>query len=209
MHDALNSLYQYLPKSSQPDKIFFNHGWTRINTDEVGLSLIRVHPSRPTFGVRRHARLRCASTRPSELQLAAPKPEAKAGAQRRRRFGSSPSRNRRPAQARDDRIVQSGVALRFPPHSKCWSRRSCGARLSEPQHVDCLVLINLPRASCLAKLLRVTDSRSGARLCEPQRVGTPRAVRFNPASGQVRGRCGWPCGHGRAPLVAASPRWAV
>jgi len=32
------SVYQYLPKSLQHAKIFFNHGWTRINTDEDGLS---------------------------------------------------------------------------------------------------------------------------------------------------------------------------
>ena len=32
------ALYQYLPKSLQHAKIFFNHGWTRINTDEDGLS---------------------------------------------------------------------------------------------------------------------------------------------------------------------------
>jgi hypothetical protein len=29
---------------------FFNHGWTRINTDEDGLSLIRVHPCLSVVG---------------------------------------------------------------------------------------------------------------------------------------------------------------
>ena len=33
-----------------------------------------------------------------------------------------------------------------------------------------LLMLNHPRASCSAKPLRVTDSRSGARLCEPQHV---------------------------------------
>ena len=37
-------------------------------------------------------RLRCASTRPSDVQLAAPKPKAEAGAQRRRRFAARTTR---------------------------------------------------------------------------------------------------------------------
>ena len=52
----------------------------------------------------------------------------------------------------------------------------------------------------------------GARLCaehQPQRVGTARNSCFTPTLCAVPARCGWSCGHSRAPLVAALPRWEV
>ena len=58
-----------------------------------------------------------------------------------------------------------------------------GYRLSRLQaecEISGLVVSNLPRAPCLAKLLRVTDSRSGARLCEPQHVRMFEAFPANP-----------------------------
>jgi hypothetical protein len=38
------------PKIVAAREDFFNHGWTRINTDEDGLSLIRVHPCSSVVG---------------------------------------------------------------------------------------------------------------------------------------------------------------
>src|SRR6266567_7398488 len=52
----------------------------------------------------------------------------------------------------------------------------------------------------------------GARLCaehQPQRVGTARNSCFTPTLCAVPARCGWSCGHSRAPLLAAPPRCAV
>src|SRR5436190_2394279 len=101
--------------------------------------------------------------------------------------------------------IADSQSIRICPN-RCGPRRFCGARLCEPQHVDCLVMLNLPRASCLAKLQRVTDSRSGARLCEPQHVESGRRAGCVKTLRGRQSSCG---SQTRAPLVAAPPRCAV
>src|SRR5436309_5459244 len=67
-----------------------------------------------------------------------------------------------------------------------------GARLCEPQRVGILKMHGLTEAAGLAKLLRVADPRSGARLCEaqhcPQFSRCPRPIRALAAGNTAAGR---------------------
>src|SRR5207245_7510861 len=85
-----------------------------------------------------------------------------------------------------------------------WTRNrpaTDGARLCEPQY--CLQLSRCPPGPSgplrEAKLLRVIDPRSGARLCEPQPVGSSRCMDF--------AESGWvgEVGAGRRAAVRSAP----
>jgi len=161
MHDALNSLYQYLAKSSQPAKIFFNHGWTRINTDEVGLSLIRVHPSRPTFGVRREAKRHAALDYAIVARLSGASISA-----RRRAKAPSPLRSRLRLRLRRGKLQltwprRSAAKTGVPAHSK-------GARVCDPQELcQSPGALTIPARrslpSCCGSQSRAPQNRRGPR----------------------------------------------
>src|SRR6266498_2734457 len=102
---------------------------------------------------------------------------------------SRPARNERGESRREGELLKSASSPRpSPPFLRRRGRENAVARskqiycrtqlLCEPQHVDGFIVLNLPSASCLAKLQRVTDSRSGAWLCEPQHVRKQRCQIF-------------------------------